>query len=415
MTDLDEGGTLALGRHGYVLLVSLASAIALVVLSSAASGQVAGNEVDEDPAGAPYAAGELLVTYKEAASERDVDSVERKADAEVEEEIPEIDTQLLELPEVKDERSEKIRERELEETKRELEKDPAVESVDYNYVYTGSFTPRDPGFKRQWGLKRTGFPKAWNKTRGKRSRIAIVDSGAAVGHVDLRYKIAAKYDFRNRNGTVEDLHSHGTHVAGIAAAKVNRRGTVGGCPGCTLIIAKALDKNLIGYNSDIIDAIIWSANKKARVINLSLGSTSRSEAMKDAVTFARRKGAVVVAAGGNYGNNETVYPAAHRGVIGVSHTDSNNRRVFDASYGPWIDVAAPGYNILSTVPGGYAYKNGSSMATPHVAGLAGLMARRGYSRKAIERRIQLTAQDLGPRGNDDYYGRGLIRADRAVR
>ena len=137
--------------------------------------------------------------------------------------------------------------------------------------------------------------------------------------------------------------------------------------------------------------------------------------MKDATDFARSKGAVVVAAGGNYGNNASMYPAAHRGVIGVSHTDRNNNRVFDASYGPWIDVAAPGYDILSTVPGGYRYMNGSSMATPHVAGLVGLMAKKGYGRKAIERRIQRTAQDLGPRGNDDYYGRGLIRADRAVR
>lgn len=405
-----------LGRHIYVLLVGFIAAVALLVLSSVASGQSVGEEeIDEDPTGAPYAAGELLVTYKETASEKDVDSVEREADAEVEEEIPEIDTQLLELPEVKNERAENVRERELEQAKKELEKDPVVESVDYNYVYTGSFTPRDPKFSKQWGLKKTGFEKAWSKTRGKRTRIAVVDSGAAINHVDLRDKVAAKYDFKNRNRTVEDLHGHGTHVAGIAAAKINRKGVVGGCPGCKLIIAKALDKNLIGYTSDVIDAIIWSAKNKAKVINLSLGSNYRSEAMKDATGFARRKGAVVVAAGGNYGNNRSVYPAAHIGVIGVSHTDRYNRRVYDASYGPWIDVAAPGYSILSTVPGGYRYMNGSSMASPHVAGLAGLMSKRGSGRRAIERRIPRTAQDLGPKGDDPYYGRGLIRADRAVR
>jgi thermitase len=263
-------------------------------------------------------------------------------------------------------------------------------------------------------MKRAGFEKAWNKTRGKGIRIAVVDSGAAVGHRDLRYKIAAKYDFRNRNRTVEDLHGHGTHVAGIALAKANGRGVVGGCPKCRLVVAKALDRNLIGYNSDIIDAIVWSAKKKAKVINLSLGSNSRSEAMRDATDFARRKGAVVVAAGGNYGTNVSVYPAAHRGVIGVIHTNKNNNRGSDASYGPWIDVAAPGHDIISSVPGGYAYKSGSSMASPHVAGLAGLMAKRGYGARAIEYRIQRTARDLGPKGDDDYYGRGLIRAHRAV-
>lgn len=405
-----------LWRHTCVALVGLAFAVALLTISSSASGQPAADEIDEDPAGAPYAAGELLVTYKENASEGAVDSVGREVEAEVEEEIPEIDTRLLELPEVKDERAEKVRERELERAKRELEKDPAVESVDYNYVYTGSYTPRDPRFKRQWGLKKTGFEKAWNKTRGRsRVKIAIVDSGAALGHVELRRKVVARYDFRNRNRTVKDYNGHGTHIAGIAAARANGRGVVGGCPRCSLIVAKALDGNLVGYNSDIIDAIVWSAKRRAKVINLSLGNTQWSQAMKDATHFARKRGAVVVAAGGNYGNGQSVYPAAHRGVIGVSHTNRQNRRVFDASYGPWIDVAAPGYDILSTVPGGYGYMNGSSIASPHIAGLAGLMASRGYGRKAIEYRIQHTAQDLGPRGEDPYYGRGLIRADRAVR
>ena len=405
-----------LGRHTYVLLVGVTSAVAfLLVLSSTALGQPPVDAIDGEPTGDRYAAGELLVTYKDDAPEEEVDSVEQETEAEVEGEIPEIDTQLLELPEIKDEQSETVRERKLERAKKELEADPAVENVDYNYVYTGSYTPRDPRFSKQWGLKRAGFEKAWNKTRGRGMKVAIVDSGVAIRHQDLRHKVAAKYDFRNRNRTVEDLHGHGTHVAGITTAKINRKGVVGGCPSCRLVVAKALDKNLIGYNSDIIDAIIWSANRGARVINLSLGSHSRSEAMRDAVGYARKKGAVVVAAGGNYGNDKSVYPAAHRGVIGVSHTNRDNHRVFDASYGPWIDVAAPGYDILSTVPGGYAYKNGSSMASPHVAGLAGLMAKKGHGRRAIEYRIQRTARDLGPRGNDDYYGRGLIRANRAVR
>lgn len=402
-------------RQTYVLILALISAMALLIFSSSARGQRAGDEIDEDASGAPYVAGELLVTYKENAFGKEVASAGREIGAEVEKEIPEINTQLLELPGIKNERAEVVRERKLERFKNQLAKLPAVESVDYNHVYTGSLTPRDPKFTKQWALKRTGFKRAWNKTRGKGVRIAIVDSGAAVRHVDLRYKIAARYDFRNRNRTVEDLNGHGTHVAGIAAAKLNRKGMVGGCPRCSFIIAKALNRNLIGYESDIADAIVWSADRGARVINLSLGGQNRSEVMKEAITYATRKRALVVAAGGNYGTRKRVYPAAYRRVLAVIHTDRYNRRSRSASHGKYVDLAAPGVSILSTVPGGYSYKSGSSMAAPHASGLAGLISKKVRRPGIVRKRMMRTAQDLGPKGRDPYYGRGLIRADRAVR
>lgn len=400
-----------------VLLAALLGAVTLLVLASAARGQAsAADAVDEDSAGAPYAAGELIVTYKEDVSETKVGQIEAEAGADVEKEIPEIDAQVLEFPTLKNERAQRVREQSLEREKTELEKDPAVESVDYNYVYTGSYTPRDPMFRRQWGFRKAGFERAWNKTRGRGIRVAIVDSGAATSHIDLRRKVAAKYDFVNRNHTVEDLHGHGTHVAGVVAARTgNGKGVAGGCPNCKLIIAKALDKNLFGYNSNISDAIVYSAKNGARVINLSLGSHQGSTALKNAINYATKRGALVVAAGGNYGTRETVYPAAYRNVMAVIHTDRNVRRGFDASSGGYLDVAAPGVDILSTVPGGYAYKNGSSMATPHVAALAGLVATKVKRPGIIRRRILRSAQDLGPRGVDPYYGHGRINAGRAVR
>ena len=165
----------------------------------------------------------------------------------------------------------------------------------------------------------------------------------------------------------------------------------------------------------MVKGILWSARQNAEVINLSLGGTARSDAIRRAVNQAQRQGAVVVAAGGNYGNNTPIYPAAYPDVIGVSHTDRYDRRVFDAGYGGWIDVAAPGYDIFSTVPGGYGYKNGSSMAAPHVSALAGLLASQGRGPAAIQRRILFTAQDLGPRGWDRYCDYGRINAARAVR
>lgn len=409
---------MVLRRQSGVFLAALLGAVVLLILSSSARGKTAPAEraIDEDPDGAPYAAGELIVTYKEDASARKIEQIKQKAKAAVEEKISEIDTQVLEFPALKNEWARKVREKSLERNKKALEKDPAVASVDYNYVRTGSYTPRDPKFGLQWGLKKSGFEKAWNSTRGRGTKVALVDSGVYKGHVDLRRKVVAQWDFRNDNRTVEDLNGHGTHVAGIMAARAgNGRGVVGGCPGCRLIVAKALDKNLVGYDDDVVEGILWSARQNAKVINLSLGSTAKSDAIRRAVNQARKQGAVVVAAGGNYGNNTPVYPAAYRGVIGVSHTDRYDRRVFDASYGSWIDVAAPGYDILSTVPGGYRYMNGSSQAAPHVSALAGLLASQGRNPMNIQRRILRSAQDLGPRGRDRYYGYGRIRADRAVR
>ena len=408
---------MVLRRQAGVFLAALLGAVVLLILSSSAQGQTSTAEpIDEDPAGAPYAAGELIVTYKEGASERKIGQIKQEAKAAVEEEIPEIDLQVLEFPALKNERAQGIRERILEQKKKALEKDPAVESVDYNYVRTGSYIPGDPKFRLQWGLRKSGFEKAWNSTRGRGVKVALVDSGVHRNHVDLRRKVVAQWDFHNNNRTIEDLNGHGTHVAGIMAARAgNGRGVVGGCPGCRIIVAKALDKNLYGYDSNVIKGILWSARQDARVINLSLGSTARSDAIKKAIKRAQSKGAVVVAAGGNYGNGTLVYPAAYRGVIGVSHTDRYDRRVFDASYGGWIDVAAPGYDILSTVPGEYGYKNGSSMAAPHVSALAGLLASQNFGPGNIQKRILRSAQDLGPRGRDRYYGYGRIRADLAVR
>ena len=399
-------------------MAALFGAVILLALSSSARGQTTPVEpvIDEDPRGAPYAAGELVVTYKKDISEKKTGEIERKENAEVEDEIPEIDAQVLEFPDLKNKRAQKVREEDLERTKKELEKDPAVEGVDYNYVYTGMYTPNDPKFRLQWGPRKTGFEKAWTRSRGGGVKVAVVDSGLDVRHIEFRRKVAAKYDFVNRNRTVEDLHGHGTHVSGIIAARTgNGRGIAGGCPNCKLIVAKAMDRNLVGYNSNISDAIIYSANKGARVINLSLGSHQGATSLRNAIAYATKRGALVVAAGGNYGTREPVYPAAYGNALAVIHTDKYDRRGFDASSGSYIDVAAPGVDIVSTVPGGYAYKNGSSMAAPNATALAGLVSSQVKSNTTVRRRILRTAKDLGPRGRDPYYGYGRIDAARAVR
>lgn len=245
-----------------------------------------------------------------------------------------------------------------------------------------------------------------------------MDSGAATRHADLKKKIAAQRDFRNEATphSVKDYIGHGTHVAGIAAAATgNRVGIAGSCPACRLLIAKVIGRESSARVSDVAEAIIWSTKNGADVINLSLGSTSTSETRRRAVRYAVRRGVVVTAAAGNSDSSQTIYPAAYRGVLGVTATGPRDGRVSRYTRGSWVDVAAPGVEILSTVPGGYGRKTGTSVASPYVAGLAGLLSSQGRGAKSIKRRIQSTAVDLGPNGRDIYYGSGRINAYAATK
>jgi len=404
-----------LARQIGIFLASLLGAAFLLAFSTAAWGEPAEDAVDHGPAGAPYTTGELLVTYEEEAPDSAIESLDEEAGAQVEETIPEIDARLFEFPEIKNEPSERARGQALARIKEGLERDPAVESVGYNYFYSASYIPNDPMFGEQWGLMKTGFESAWDRARGSGVRIAIVDSGASVRHEDLRQKIALQRDLINNDGTVEDPFEHGTHVAGIAAADTdNRKGVAGGCPDCNLLIAKVLDGNGEGTATDVAQGIIWSADRGARVINVSLGDRHDVHAVRDAVDYATRKGAVVVAAAGNKDTSRLEYPAAYPDVIAVAATNRDDRRAWFSNYGDWVDVAAPGVGILSTVPGGYSAWDGTSMASPHVAALAGLLASQGRSAVDIKKRIFNTAVDLGPTGRDHYFGYGRIDANRAT-
>ena len=403
-----------------VLLVALLGALALLAFSPEARSQPAEDAVDHGPGGAPYVAGELVITYEERASDAAVESLDEEVGAEVGAKLPEIDARLFEFPEIKGKFSEQAREQALARIREELERDPAVESVGYNYLYSASFTPDDPKFPKQWGLNTAGFENAWDSTLGSGVRIAIVDSGADVRHEDLKRKIVRQRDLVNGGATVEDPLEHGTHVAGIAAAETdNAAGVAGGCPNCALLIAKVLDAEGLGTADDVAAGIIWGADNGAKVVNLSLGDRGNSRVVRDAVDYATSKGAVVVAAAGNLDSRNPkatpIYPAAYPNAIAVAATNQKDQRPGFSNYGDWVDVAAPGVSILSTVPGGYYSFSGTSVAAPHVSALAGLLASRGLAPPDIEKRIFNTAVDLGDAGRDPYYGHGRIDAGRAVR
>lgn len=399
-----------------------AAALVAVLFVSGAGGQEApGAEprqvVDRGPEGAPYVSGQLLVNLERGASGEAVQDRSQRAGARVEDRLPDLDTLVFSFPRIEGEQGSEAREQALERVRENLNRSPGVESVEYNYVRQLDFVPNDPRFDQQYGLKKPGYPKAWNKTRGKKSvRIGVVDSGIDAGHPDLRGKIAAKRNFASGSSGTNDTQGHGTHVAGIAAAATNnRKGVAGGCPNCELLIAKSVGP-FGGSDVEIAKGINWSVNNGADVVNLSLGGPQRSSTLERSVNRAWDQGAVVVAAAGNSGDTTRNYPAAYPKVMAVGATTASDRRAKFSNRGDWLSVVAPGTNVLSTVPGNsYEEQTGTSMSSPNVASLAGLLASQNLSNAQSRQRIQNTAVDLGPDGKDPGTGHGRISAVRAVR
>ncbi|OGE01583.1 hypothetical protein A2196_01715, partial [Candidatus Curtissbacteria bacterium RIFOXYA1_FULL_41_14] len=237
-----------------------------------------------------------------------------------------------------------------------LSKIPYVEFAEPDFVATALTATNDLSLSQQWGMFKVvaadnSSPSAWDITTGSSStKIAILDTGIDQDHEDLAGKIVANQNFTN-SSTVDDLYGHGTHVGGIAAAITNNATGVAGIGyDSTLMNGKVLDDSGSGYYSWIANGIVWATDNGAKVINMSLGGSSGSSTLQNAVNYAVNNGVVVVAAAGNSGNPSRTYPAYYSNVIAVAATDSNDNKASWSSYGSWVDVAAPGVDIYSTFP-----------------------------------------------------------------
>ncbi|MGI8315984.1 S8 family peptidase [Halobacillus mangrovi] len=297
-----------------------------------------------------------------------------------------------------------------------LNKNPNVEYAEPNYIFEASWTPNDTYYSGyQYGPQNTDTEAAWNVTRGSSSQeIAVIDSGVDYNHPDLNGKTIKGYDFVDNDYDPMDLNNHGTHVAGTAAAETNNaRGVAGMAPNTKILAVRALDANGSGSLNDIADAIRYSADAGAEVINLSLGCNCDTQTLENAVNYAWSKGSVIIAAAGNDGVSTTFEPASYANVIAVGAVDQYNRKASFSNYGTWVDVTAPGVSIASTTPNnGYMYMSGTSMASPHVAGLAGLLASQGRSNSNIRAAIEQTADPIS--GTGYYFEHGLINSYDAV-
>ena len=272
---------------------------------------------------------------------------------------------------------------------------------------------------RQWALSKLDAERAWSISKGAGQKVAVVDSGVA-NVTDLSGQVLSGHDFVTGTGNGQaDQNGHGTHVAGIIAAKANNRyGTAGLAPAAKILPVRVLDNKGKGYASDIARGIVWATDHGAGVINLSLGG-AYDKSMKVAVDYAVSKHRVVVAAAGNSGNGVVSYPAGFTNVMSVAASTDTDTIAGFSSFGPHLDVAAPGQDILSTVPGnGFAYASGTSMASPYAAAAVALLRSAAATKQLgsidAKRALEATAVDVGAPGKDATSGAGRINPYRAL-
>lgn len=267
-----------------------------------------------------------------------------------------------------------------------------------------------------WGIRRIGIQRLPSNLRqGTGVRVGVIDTGIDANHPELASNIAGGINLISPSSSPVDDNGHGTHVSGTIAAITNSKGVIGVAPQARLYVIKTFDRNGSSSNSDIIRGIEWAIRQNIQVLNMSFGSNEPSEAMREALAQAYRAGIVLVASAGNDGTRNSVdYPARYPGVIAVGAITERNRIASFSSRGRQLDIVAPGENILSTgLRGTYDTLSGTSMASPHVAGVTALILSRypALTPGQVNRTIRSTAIRLQGYSSSSQ-GSGLINAAR---
>jgi subtilisin family serine protease len=270
----------------------------------------------------------------------------------------------------------------------------------------------DAGRDLQWGLSRLQAEDLWQRSTGAGITVAVLDTGVKGSHPDLSGRVAKGFDaITNKPGARSDKNGHGTFIAGIIAGKSNGGGIVGMAPNARILPVKVLDSGGVGDSDDIAQGIIWAVDNGADVINMSFGADSANRVEAEAIDYARGAGVTLVAAAGNEGIKQVMYPAGYPEVLGVGATDFNNKVASFSNRGPHVDVVAPGQGILSSfAKSPYTWTSGTSMSTAYVSGIAALAMSYspGAGGEPLAQQIAASAQDIGPAGVDPDSGTGLV-------
>ncbi len=291
-----------------------------------------------------------------------------------------------------------------------------------HYYYTLTPPTNDPLYSYLWGWPRIQMPLAWSLGAGTATtKVAIIDSGVDYTHPDLAPNFGTNkgYDFvDNDSDPAPDVtfENHGTHVAGTLGAAINNSTGIAGMGAFELLSVRSLNEAGSGLSDDIADGINWATSEGAQVINMSIGGPFDS-LIASAVANAHANNVVLVAAAGNDNVSALDYPAAYAEVIAVGSVNSADQRSSFSNYGPGLDVVAPGSLIMSTLNGNdYGYFSGTSMASPHVAGVAALILNHApaLTHDQVRNILTGTADDLGPNGWDNDFGHGRLNAYQAL-
>lgn len=277
-----------------------------------------------------------------------------------------------------------------------------------------------------WGLELMGIPALWRMTKGEDIKVAVLDTGCALNHTDLRDAILDAKDFTRSKSGPGDVSGHGTHCAGTIAARQNSTGVIGVAPKSKLLIGKVLGDDGTGSAQSVAAGVRWAVDQGADIISMSLGSPVASSEIYEAIKVAEQAGKFVIAAAGNEGPSlDTVgYPGRYPETIAVGAIDRRKQITRFSSRGEAVDICAPGDQILSTYPpNNLAKLSGTSMATPFVSGVVALMLAKKRAlgtelpvanihdlRAALKR----TATDVGEPGHDVHYGFGLIDPEKLL-
>ncbi|HEY0532664.1 MAG TPA: S8 family peptidase [Actinoplanes sp.] len=289
--------------------------------------------------------------------------------------------------------------------------------VDAKIRATGIPGGSDPYRPRQWDLQRLHATTAWQKSTGAGVTVAVLDTGVDASQPDLAGQVLPGYDAIAHGGTADsDPNGHGTHVAGTIAALTGNRVGVGSiAPDAKILPIRVMDADGNGYMSAAADGIVYATDHGAGVINMSFSANTQVDAVTAAVAYARGKGVVVIAAAGNdrQAGSPVAYPAATDGVIAVAATNQKDQVADFSTAGSYVDLAAPGTDILSTWPQNtIKAMSGTSMAAPHVSAIAALIVAKDptLTPDLVEKVLERSAQDLGAPGRDDDYGYGRVDA-----
>ncbi|MEL6496307.1 MAG: S8 family peptidase [Cyanobacteria bacterium J06623_7] len=316
----------------------------------------------------------------------------------------------------------------------ELRRSPLSKETEYieaNYLYHTTAVPNDPQYNKQWNFRDINLEQAWDETKGAGVTVAVIDTGVSKVPDLKSTKFVKGYDFVNNKDDASDDNGHGTHVAGtIAQSTNNGYGVAGIAYEASIMPLKVLSGSGGGTISDIAEAIKFAADNGADVINMSLGGGGASNMMEEAIKYASRKGVVIIAAAGNEGSNSSSYPARYPDVISVSATNAAGDKTGYSNFGAGVDISAPGgegmnesgsiwQNTINPNPNEaessvFAGFQGTSMAAPHVAGVAALIRSTGIDSPDEVRDILKQSARKVEEDHLNHFGSGRLDANAAV-